>query len=92
MGINSVNNGCNITIAAPSSSASDMNRSPNSTLRGGIASSNATAAVSRTTEKVSISEIKYICVYIFDNETKLFIYILSKNYYRQRKKRTSVFP
>ncbi|EZA50569.1 hypothetical protein DMN91_004034 [Ooceraea biroi] len=53
-GINSPNNGCSsTTISAPSSSASDMNRSPNNTLRvaGGVALSNAVATASRTTEK-----------------------------------------
>ncbi|XP_011639159.1 SH3 domain-containing RING finger protein 3 isoform X1 [Pogonomyrmex barbatus] len=53
-GINSSNNGCsNVTISAPSSSASDMNRSPNNTLRvaGSIAPSNAAAIASRITEK-----------------------------------------
>ncbi|KMR04725.1 sh3 domain-containing ring finger protein 3 [Lasius niger] len=53
VGLNSANNGCSSAIiSASSSSASDMNRSPNSTLRvAAIASSNATAAAYRTTEK-----------------------------------------
>ncbi|XP_071562756.1 E3 ubiquitin-protein ligase SH3RF3 isoform X3 [Temnothorax nylanderi] len=53
-GINNANNSCSsVTIPAPSSSVSDMNRSPNNTLRvaGGIAPSNAAATASRTTEK-----------------------------------------
>ncbi|XP_072755957.1 E3 ubiquitin-protein ligase SH3RF3 isoform X2 [Anoplolepis gracilipes] len=51
VGLNSANNGCSsATISTPSSSASDMNRSPNSTLRV-AASSNAAAATYRTTEK-----------------------------------------
>ncbi|XP_071642543.1 E3 ubiquitin-protein ligase SH3RF3 isoform X3 [Temnothorax longispinosus] len=51
-GINNANNS-SVTIPAPSSSVSDMNRSPNNTLRvaGGIATSNAAATASRTTEK-----------------------------------------
>ncbi|XP_077278007.1 SH3 domain containing ring finger posh isoform X3 [Temnothorax americanus] len=51
-GINNANNS-SVTISAPSSSVSDMNRSPNNTLRvaGGIATSNAAATASRTTEK-----------------------------------------
>ncbi|XP_012222441.1 E3 ubiquitin-protein ligase SH3RF3 isoform X2 [Linepithema humile] len=69
VGINSVNNGCSATIAAPSSSASDMNRSPNSTLRGGIPSSNATAAASRTTEKTK--EKKDKCVSLMRRLTNI---------------------
>ncbi|XP_020290399.1 SH3 domain-containing RING finger protein 3 isoform X2 [Pseudomyrmex gracilis] len=48
--INSANSGCS-SISAPSSSANDMNRSPNNTLRAVVASSNATAAASKPTEK-----------------------------------------
>ncbi|XP_029166406.1 E3 ubiquitin-protein ligase SH3RF3 isoform X2 [Nylanderia fulva] len=53
VGLNSANNGCSsATISASSSSTSDMNRSPNNTLRiVATASSNATAAAYRTTEK-----------------------------------------
>lgn len=53
VGLNSANNGCSSAIiSASSSSTSDMNRSPNSTLRiAATASSNATAAAYRTTEK-----------------------------------------
>lgn len=52
VGLNSATNGCSATISVPSSSASDMNRSPNSTLRvAAIASSNAAATAYRTTEK-----------------------------------------
>lgn len=52
-GINGANNGAS-AISVPSSSASDMNRSPNNTLRvaGGIALSNTPATASRTAEKV----------------------------------------
>ncbi|GAB1861652.1 RING-type E3 ubiquitin transferase [Camponotus japonicus] len=51
VGLNSANNGCSsATISVPSSSASDMNRSPNNTLRV-AASSNVAAAAYRTTEK-----------------------------------------
>ncbi|KAM0729759.1 E3 ubiquitin-protein ligase SH3RF3 [Formica fusca] len=52
VGLNTANGCSSATISAPSSSASDMNRSPNSTLRvAAIASSNAAAAAYRTTEK-----------------------------------------
>ncbi|XP_032673227.1 E3 ubiquitin-protein ligase SH3RF3-like isoform X3 [Odontomachus brunneus] len=53
-GINGANNGCaSAAISVPSSSASDMNRSPNNTLRvaSGIASSNAPATASRNMDK-----------------------------------------
>lgn len=61
-GINSANNGCSsVTIPAPSSSAGDMNRSPNNTLRvaSGITPSNAAATASRTTEKVFNKRLYY---------------------------------
>ncbi|XP_070156864.1 E3 ubiquitin-protein ligase SH3RF3 isoform X2 [Polyergus mexicanus] len=52
IGLNIANGCSNATISAPSSSASDMNRSPNNTLRvAAIASSNAAAAAYRITEK-----------------------------------------
>lgn len=81
-GINGANNGCagGTISAAPSSSASDMNRSPNNTLRmaSGIAASNAPTTASRATEKVFYLRFSSHYAYYFLQTAVLHVHVNSQ--------------